>query len=725
MNHNVTIKNFRVFDEEGASFELSPITILTGCNSAGKSSFVKGLLLVSDYLSSLAKDSIDSKEINLDEHFLDFTKRPNNLLGKFAKVVNNKSADGIITFGITAHSLMLCDDVYIEMSFCGTDKDDYTNGMITSFSISKSDGTVIYSDNKENGISGNLYSVFQEFIRFTYTEHYLQSYRSIEIGRELDGIGGYTSLPEDGYNIFTGNMKKYFTDVKNAYGIDFLFDINKWSRMHSSEGKSFLDTYSWNHAEIIEKVRDTEILYYLPVLDTLKDLSNDEVVRFFENFVSEHELDAATVDIFNKVISDFTKSEKSDFAEYYKTWEVAYLSDISKHTVFPRKEKSPSLFKASFINTCGDSTLCSPYNDPILCFRRDDDMTEIHISDKEKQDRISEWKNCPLDFSGVFEVLAIISDATNHDDCLYYSVPDSLRPGYVSKTEPLFMKFIETAIEEVVTTAFPKMVTYVSSSIINVKRLYPLEANDEFTTLIKRYMRAKTQMSGDVDYVPNTFMNKWMKAFGIGETASIEVDSEGLGATLRLYSSVEDKCGMLLADNGYGITQLFSILLNIEVAIMERVVTTEIPANVYSPSIYVSSEDRISVYSSPFIAIEEPEIHLHPSMQSKLAEMFCDAYLNYGIRFIIETHSEYLIRRFQKDVALYSLDNRSGIAATELSVYYLYAPDSEKRPNGEPQIKKILIREDGRLMNPFGSGFFDESSALSMDLLSIKAKRNG
>ena len=32
-----SIKNFRSFGNDGADFELAPITVLTGCNSAGKS----------------------------------------------------------------------------------------------------------------------------------------------------------------------------------------------------------------------------------------------------------------------------------------------------------------------------------------------------------------------------------------------------------------------------------------------------------------------------------------------------------------------------------------------------------------------------------------------------------------------------------------------------------------------------------------------------------------
>ena len=47
MNPIFSLKNFRSFGEDGADFELAPITVLTGCNSAGKSSLVKALMLLS------------------------------------------------------------------------------------------------------------------------------------------------------------------------------------------------------------------------------------------------------------------------------------------------------------------------------------------------------------------------------------------------------------------------------------------------------------------------------------------------------------------------------------------------------------------------------------------------------------------------------------------------------------------------------------------------------
>ena len=46
MNIVYTIKNFRVFDKNGATMPIKPLTILTGCNSSGKSSIVKSFHLL-------------------------------------------------------------------------------------------------------------------------------------------------------------------------------------------------------------------------------------------------------------------------------------------------------------------------------------------------------------------------------------------------------------------------------------------------------------------------------------------------------------------------------------------------------------------------------------------------------------------------------------------------------------------------------------------------------
>ena len=56
MRTEYTIKNFRAFDENGVTVKFSPITILTGTNSSGKSSIVKSMVLLDTYRNSLKKN---------------------------------------------------------------------------------------------------------------------------------------------------------------------------------------------------------------------------------------------------------------------------------------------------------------------------------------------------------------------------------------------------------------------------------------------------------------------------------------------------------------------------------------------------------------------------------------------------------------------------------------------------------------------------------------------
>ena len=53
----------------------------------------------------------------------------------------------------------------------------------------------------------------------------------------------------------------------------------------------------------------------------------------------------------------------------------------------------------------------------------------------------------------------------------------------------------------------------------------------------------------------------------------------------------------------------------------------------------------------------------------------------------------------------------------DVNIYYFENPHTKFE--GE-QIKRLEIRPDGILKQDFGTGFFDESLKLTMDLLSLK-----
>ncbi len=57
------------------------------------------------------------------------------------------------------------------------------------------------------------------------------------------------------------------------------------------------------------------------------------------------------------------------------------------------------------------------------------------------------------------------------------------------------------------------------------------------------------------------------------------------------------------------------------------------------------------------ILLEQPEIHLHPSVQMGLADVFIDVIKNRKVQIILESHSEHLLNRLQRRIADQTLQN--------------------------------------------------------------------
>ncbi len=690
MDTKYTIKNFRVFNEEGVSVLLKPLTLLTGCNSSGKSSLVKSLLLISDYFTALKSDNANGKRLDLTAHKLDFTKVPHSSLGKFSKTVNNKSEENTITFGFQTHSDMLGQDLYLETTFTSDDADS-TNGYIKSLTVKKQNGTIIYTSDSKSGSVGNLYEIFNEFVRFAYTQHYISIFESIEVAQ---CIGEGETMSEEEHKAFRQKLKEHLNVIEQQYGRDVLLDINRWNNSHNRQ--SFISK-AVKEPDAIEEVMHSGILYYVPFIIEKLNGCKGEVC----DILGKCKMDItnkAALSIIDKIIEDFKSSSYDSFIEYYKNWEANYLTDFN----IKLTSKRPCIPDARNLGLCANTITLSPYN------TIDVDFDVQQESAEKKAEEITQWEAQPLTFEALFEALCILSEKFCPQKQNFFKAPERFgNLGYSSETERMFLTFVEEVIKECVLNVMPDSLLYVSSSIINVKRLYPLESSDEFTQVLKRFIEAKHNLDKELDYIPNTFFNKWVKKFQIGEKVSVNVDSEGLGVTLRLHKDDADKTGTLLADNGYGITQLFALLLNIEVGIMERTVTYKTPDTFIGA--FCTSDKCTKVLSSPTIAVEEPEIHLHPSFQSMLADMFYDAYMTYGIHFLVETHSEYLIRKSQLIVSKLGYQtNNEADEKCPFATYYV--PKS-----GIPY--SLGYRKDGKFVESFGTGFYDEASNLAFEIL--------
>lgn len=252
--------------------------------------------------------------------------------------------------------------------------------------------------------------------------------------------------------------------------------------------------------------------------------------------------------------------------------------------------------------------------------------------------------------------------------------------------------------------------------------------NEIFHLGADRFYQARLYMKGDqlreinkivnnfANYQPkkgtkeHRFLTKWLQTFEIGSDLDIEV-FEGEAASIFVYplDGKKSKLRINLCDKGFGSGQIISLLLKI--------------TNTYYLRVEKKGEEFKSVgidYPGEFIPssillIEEPETNLHPRFQSLLAEMFYEASRELEIQFIIETHSEYLIRKLQLLVS-------KEIASSEDFVIH-YLEDAIEKSASKINVKKITIGENGTLSDSFGEGFVDEADEMAMELYRIHRKK--
>lgn len=106
--------------------------------------------------------------------------------------------------------------------------------------------------------------------------------------------------------------------------------------------------------------------------------------------------------------------------------------------------------------------------------------------------------------------------------------------------------------------------------------------------------------------------------------------------------------------------------------------------------------------SNNIVIIEQPEIHLHPALHSKFIEVLVKYSGN--TKFIIETHSEHIIRKLQV------LVKNNTISKSKIQIYYF------KNDKGIFNISNHHIAGDGQLNPIFPKGFYDNSYSLSKEL---------
>lgn len=125
-------------------------------------------------------------------------------------------------------------------------------------------------------------------------------------------------------------------------------------------------------------------------------------------------------------------------------------------------------------------------------------------------------------------------------------------------------------------------------------------------------------------------------------------------------------------------------------------------SNLRKQSFFFQRHLMLRVYST--LLIEQPELHLHPKLQSQLAVLFSDTVKDSDNNLFVETHSEHLIRKIQVLIANGELDRE------KVSVLYFDNKDSSTK------VEEMKIDDKGLFIKDWPDGFFDDSINLTMEL---------
>lgn len=228
------------------------------------------------------------------------------------------------------------------------------------------------------------------------------------------------------------------------------------------------------------------------------------------------------------------------------------------------------------------------------------------------------------------------------------------RPGILDLDSNIFTEvfidYLTRLVRPLISTLNEDLINYVSPLRAFPKRYYFLdEANfgtsldtingDNLTEILKSNPEIKKKV------------NNWLENFGF------EVNVDKLRDVIHHLKVNQSGLKLDITDVGFGISQVLPVIVQG----------------------FLSGGNSLTL-------IEQPEIHLHPKMQAELADLFIDIVKSSDElkrNLLIETHSEYLLRRLRRRIS------EKTISSEDVAIYFI------KKENKKTVIEEVNISEFG------------------------------
>jgi predicted ATPase len=600
----IGVKNFRIF-KDYTEFDIRPITILTGPNSSGKSSFTKLLMLL--------REGIETLQFKKGAHNLKDFENELSWDSKYDK---------------------------LEVSFIFND-----------FKIkNRQEMLITYSKNKAVSILGKSNGV--------QLEHAEKS----EISKttcinELMGI----DIPKDtkienlSEHIFHTHKIEIEKIIENLYN-------------YKCEETILLDL-----PDLVDKIFNLKELkewnFYYPLenLQGLKALVDKLHFKYWDGIFIQNSI------LYNNIIHFRFEEEVSKLTKDFLLFNVSV--DFIPLSPVKIREMQKEVFSKISYSAHDIEVEDLGFNS----FKYLIDFSEEHIINSFNRELELRYKeqsiNCKT--TRLFDLM--LKYKIYSFDMEYYS------EEIIAPTNSFYQRTVKSIVDDKNINLFQNSIKFISSKRGSHSRVYFNDSEYEIDKLLVDYVEANENRQNQ------TFVNDCMKIIGLN--ATLEIDRVENTITTLLLDFGDKK--IPLSDVGFGYSQVLPIILKIALHTID--------------SIWFNSKSAIH---RKILIIEEPEANLHPNLQSKLADVFVLAQKTFpNLQLILETHSEYLIRKLQYLTAKEEIGTKDSI------IYYFNSDENVSKT--EPKVKEIEITNSGNLTDNFGPGFYDEATTLKFELMKL------
>lgn len=162
-------------------------------------------------------------------------------------------------------------------------------------------------------------------------------------------------------------------------------------------------------------------------------------------------------------------------------------------------------------------------------------------------------------------------------------------------------------------------------------------------------------------------VSEWLRRMRLAEGYRLQPIAEGRKDHEFRIRTTKAAAEVLITDVGFGVSQVLPVLVL---------------------CYYVPERSTL--------ILEQPEIHLHPSVQADLADVFVDVVNERKVQIIVESHSEHLLRRLQRRIA------EGDLAHGDTALYFC------QLENGASQMRELKVDSEGNIRNWPANFFGDE-----------------